>query len=64
MSQRPGFVSPTFHASFDGKSVVNYAQWKDEDSFRGFLNDPETESLQKRIREVVRRSSRMPSNAL
>jgi quinol monooxygenase YgiN len=44
--RKPGFVSSTFHASDDGRHVVNYAQWTDEDSFKNFARDPETERLQ------------------
>ena len=32
---RPGFVSSTFHASLDGKAVLNYAQWESEGDFEG-----------------------------
>jgi hypothetical protein len=32
--------------------VLNYAQWKDEASFKGFLNDPETKRLQAAISAV------------
>jgi len=30
---RPGFVSSTFHASLDGRHVLNYAQWRTEADF-------------------------------
>ena len=50
--RRPGFLSSTFHASLDGRHVVNYAQWKDEASFRGFAQDPEGQRLQAAIRSV------------
>lgn len=50
---RPGFISSTFHASFDGKHVVNYAQWKSKADFEGFTHDPETEHLQKAIKAVA-----------
>lgn len=49
---RPGFVSSSFHASFDGKHVVNYAQWQSEADFEGFTHDPETERLQQAIKAV------------
>lgn len=42
---RPGFVSSTFHASLDGKHVLNYAQWRTEADFRAFTADPESERL-------------------
>lgn len=40
MRHRPGFVSANIHASTDGTSVVNYAQWESEDAFRAMLADP------------------------
>ncbi|WP_158938588.1 antibiotic biosynthesis monooxygenase [Burkholderia sp. S171] len=49
---RPGFISSTFHASHDGRNVINYAQWEDETAFKGFTQDPETERLQAAIRSV------------
>lgn len=52
VSKRPGFVSSTFHASLDGRNVVNYAQWRDETSFEGFVNDPEGERLRGAIHSV------------
>ena len=52
IQHRPGFVSSTFHASLDGKHVVNYAQWRTEDEFHGFTADPETKRLGDVIRSV------------
>lgn len=49
---RPGFVSSTFHASLDGKQVLNYAQWESEGDFEGFTQDPETARLRKAITDV------------
>lgn len=49
---RPGFISSTFHASLDGKHVINYAQWQDEAAFRGFIDDPEGAHLNAAIRAV------------
>lgn len=34
-----GFVSANIHKSLDGKYVANYAQWRDEATFRAMLND-------------------------
>jgi quinol monooxygenase YgiN len=36
----PGFISANIHRSFDGKRVVNYAQWKDKESFEAMRKDP------------------------
>lgn len=49
---RPGFISSTFHASHDGRHVINYAQWQDEEAFRGFTGDPQGLHLQAAIRGV------------
>jgi heme-degrading monooxygenase HmoA len=35
-SQYPGFVSASFHASRDGRRVINYAQWESEKAYEGF----------------------------
>lgn len=37
----PGFISANIHRSFDGKSVVNYAQWENKASFEAMLQHPE-----------------------
>jgi len=50
--RRPGFISSTFHASLDGAHVLNYAQWKDEASFKGFSADPEGKQLSATIHAV------------
>jgi len=50
--RRPGFVSSTLHASFDGRHVFNYAQWRTEADFHGFAADPEGERLSAAIRAV------------
>lgn len=49
---RPGFVSSTFHASLDGRHMLNYAQWSSEADFRAFTEDPEGERLGAAIRAV------------
>ena len=49
---RPGFVSSTFHASLDGRHVLNYAQWRTEAAFHAFTADPEGERLGAAIRAV------------
>ncbi|GCE51434.1 heme-degrading monooxygenase HmoA [Thermosporothrix hazakensis] len=36
----PGFISATFHASFDGSRVVNVAQWESTEAFYAFLDSP------------------------
>jgi Antibiotic biosynthesis monooxygenase len=32
MRHRPGFISANIHTSFDGRRVVNYAQWRSRDA--------------------------------
>jgi heme-degrading monooxygenase HmoA len=41
----PGFLSASFHASYDGKRVFNYAQWRTEADFRAFVADPNGEHI-------------------
>lgn len=52
VSRRPGFISASFHASGDGRHVLNYAQWRDEAAFDGFTTHPESRHLQAAIRAV------------
>lgn len=52
VSHLPGFVSSTFHASNDGLHVINYAQWQNEEAFRGFIENPESHRLQAAVRSV------------
>lgn len=40
MRHRDGFISANLHASGDGRTVVNYAQWRDAAAFRTMLADP------------------------
>jgi quinol monooxygenase YgiN len=35
---RPGFVAAGFHASADGRRVVNYAQWQSAEAYRAFID--------------------------
>ncbi|MBI6846211.1 antibiotic biosynthesis monooxygenase [Pseudomonas syringae pv. tomato] len=49
---RPGFISSSFHASFDGGHVLNYAQWRSREDFEGFTRDPETIRLQQAVKDV------------
>jgi len=38
MEKKPGFVSASFHKSFDGTSMVNYAQWENRKSYEDAIN--------------------------
>lgn len=40
MNQLPGFISSNLHRSFDGKYVVNYAQWRSREDFEAMLHNP------------------------
>lgn len=52
VSRLPGFVSSSFHASEDGRHMLNYAQWRSRADFDGFMCHPEGERLSKAIRAV------------
>ena len=38
MEKKPGFISVNLHKSFDGTSVVNYAQWETRKSYEEAIN--------------------------
>lgn len=40
MKYLPGFVSANIHRSFDGRKVVNYAQWKSMADFESMRKNP------------------------
>lgn len=39
MKQLPGFVSASIHKSFDGRRVVNYAQWRSHADFEAMTRN-------------------------
>ena len=41
MRHLPGFISANIHISFDGRHVVNYAQWRSRDAFEAMLGNPD-----------------------
>ena len=41
MRHQPGFISANIHTSFDGRHVVNYAQWHSRDAFEAMLRNPD-----------------------
>ena len=41
ISKIPGFISASFHKSFDGTRVINYAQWKSRETFETLFANPE-----------------------
>jgi quinol monooxygenase YgiN len=40
MRHLPGFVSANIHRSFDGRKVVNYAQWESMAAFEAMRKNP------------------------
>lgn len=48
----PGFVSSTFHASLDGRHVLNYAQWRTEADLAAFARDPRSADLSAAVKAV------------
>ncbi len=48
----PGFVSSTFHASLDGRHVLNYAQWRSEADLEAFARDPRSAGLSAAVKAV------------
>ena len=49
----PGFVSASFHASTDGREMVNYAQWRSRADYEAFVRHPETARLGEAIRNAA-----------
>lgn len=43
MKNMPGFISANIHAGVDGKSVINYAQWKSKANFEEMMKNPEAQ---------------------
>jgi quinol monooxygenase YgiN len=41
MKHMPGFISASIHKSFDGKKVVNYAQWRSREEFEAMTKNPD-----------------------
>jgi quinol monooxygenase YgiN len=54
----PAFISASFHASRDGRRVVNYAQWQSEEAYRAFWNSGGTS--QQAIGQAIRRLGARP----
>lgn len=40
---QPGLIAGNFHKSFDGKSVINYAQWKSKEAYDAFIGENTTQ---------------------
>lgn len=55
MEHKPGFVSASFHKSFDGTSVVNYSQWENRKSYEDAINflNPDEVQIGARIFDIA-----------
>lgn len=53
MRHMDGFISANIHKSFDGKRVVNYAQWRSKEDFEAMLEDPDADSHMRRAAALV-----------
>lgn len=54
ISKQPGFISVSVHSSFDGKRVVNYAQWASKADFENFMKAPGTQEQLKRFAALAK----------
>ena len=41
MRNMAGFISANIHKSFDGRRVINYAQWQSREAFEAMLRNPD-----------------------
>jgi len=55
MEKKPGFVSASFHKSFDGTSVVNYSQWDNRKSYEDAINflNPDEVAIGEKIFDIA-----------
>lgn len=55
MEKKPGFISASLHKSFDGTSMVNYAQWENRKSYEDAINFliPEEIKIGEKIFDLV-----------
>ncbi len=44
VKHQPGFVSSSIHKSIDGVRVMNYAQWRTQQDYQSFVNNPEVQA--------------------
>ena len=49
----PGFISANIHKSYDGRRVVNYAQWRSREDFEAMLENQEARPHMKRAAEMA-----------
>ena len=55
MEKKPGFISANLHKSFDGTSMVNYAQWENRKSYEDAINflNPDEVKIGEKIFEIA-----------
>ena len=53
MRHLPGFISANIHTSFDGRHVVNYAQWRSQADFEAMLHNLEAQEHMGRAAELA-----------
>ena len=55
MEKKQGFVSSSFHKSFDGTSVVNYSQWETRKSYEDAINflNPDEVQIGEKIFDIA-----------
>ncbi|NGP89500.1 antibiotic biosynthesis monooxygenase family protein [Fodinibius halophilus] len=53
MKNLPGFKSANIHGSFDGKRVINYAQWESKEHFEKMLSNSEAIPHMKQAEALV-----------
>ena len=55
MEKKTGFVSTSFHKSFDGTSVVNYSQWENRKSYVDAINflNPDEVAIGEKIFDIA-----------
>ena len=56
-----GFVSASFHASEDGRRVINYAQWTSRDAWAASGRTSDDDEASAAILEVIKRCGARPA---
>jgi len=53
IQHQPGFISANIHKSYDGRRVVNYAQWQSRDHFEAMLKSQDAMPHMNRAAELA-----------
>lgn len=53
MQHQSGFISANIHKSYDGKRVINYAQWRSQEDFEAMLKNQDAIPHMKRAAELA-----------